>query len=196
MNLTTKIIKITLSLLAIFLLLNFGFIYVVAKSRPEIVDADAAIILGAAINTPALTNRTLEGLRLAEQGKVEKLVLSGGKISDSDISEAEYMEKVIKRFGEKPVEYILEEESHSTYENIRNSKAKLSQAGIDTDGAIVIVSDEFHLARGVLLAKRAGFETVQWSAPEPDYYSQSDLRFYYFREFMAMLNYLPKFIFG
>lgn len=138
----------------------------------------------------------MEGLRLYQDGKADRLVLSGGKISDSDISEAQYMEKVIKRFSDQPVEYILEDQSHSTYENIRNSKQKLQEAGIGTDGSIVIVSDEFHLARGVLLAKRAGFETVYWSAPEPDYYSDKDLRFYYFREFMAMLNYLPKFIFG
>lgn len=196
MNFSVKIITITLSLIAIFLLLNFGFIYTVAKTRPEISDADAAIILGAAINTPALTNRTLEGLKLAQDGKVDVLVLSGGKISESDISEAQYMEKVIKRFSDKPVNYILEEESHSTYENIRNSKIKLAEAGIGVENSVVIVSDEFHLARGVLLAKRAGFETVSWSAPEPNYYSAADLRFYYFREFMAMLNYLPKFIFG
>ena len=196
MNFTVKLIKIILSLAVLVLLINFGLIYGVAKSRPVITNADAAIVLGAAINTPALTNRTMEGLRLYQDGKADRLVLSGGKISDSDISEAQYMEKVIKRFSDQPVEYILEDQSHSTYENIRNSKQKLQEAGIGTDGSIVIVSDEFHLARGVLLAKRAGFETVYWSAPEPDYYSDKDLRFYYFREFMAMLNYLPKFIFG
>lgn len=177
-------------------LINFGMIYAVAKTESQFEKADAAIILGAAINTPALTNRTTEALSLYEQDKVDLLVLSGGKISESDISEAEYMEKVIKRYSGEPVEYILEEGSHNTYENIRNSKQKLADVGLGTDSSIVIVSDEFHLARGVLLAKRAGFETVYWSAPEPEYYSQEDLRFYYIREFFAMINYVPKFIFG
>lgn len=196
MNFTVKLIKIILSLAVLILLVNFGLIYGIAKSRPDIANADAAIILGAAINTPALTNRTMEGLRLYQDEKVHKLVLSGGKISDADISEAQYMEKVIKRFSEQPVEYILEDQSHSTYENIRNSKQKLAEAGIGEEGSVVIVSDEFHLARGVLMAKRAGFETVYWSAPKPDYYPAKDLRFYYLREFIAMLNYLPKFISG
>lgn len=196
MKIFVRGIKIFLLAAILISLVNCGLIYAVAKTESQFEKADAAIILGAAINTPALTNRTTEALSLYEQDKVDLLVLSGGKISESDISEAEYMEKVIKRYSGEPVEYILEEGSHNTYENIRNSKQKLADVGLGTDSSIVIVSDEFHLARGVLLAKRAGFETVYWSAPEPEYYSQEDLRFYYIREFFAMINYVPKFIFG
>ncbi|HAG27618.1 TPA: hypothetical protein DCG61_02460 [Patescibacteria group bacterium] len=196
MNIFVKILKYFLFAVLVVLILNVGFIYTIAKSRPEIERADAIIVLGAAINTPALTNRTAEGLRLYQDRKAEVMVLSGGKISESDISEAEYMEKVINRFSDEPVEYLLEENSGTTYENIKNSQAKLREAGRADNGSVIIVSDEFHLARGVLLAKRAGFETVYWSAPAPNYYSQEQLRFYYFREFMAMINYIPKFIFG
>ncbi len=196
MNIFVKILKYFLFAVLVVLVVNVGFIYTIAKSRPEIERADAIIVLGAAINTPALTNRTAEGLRLYQDRKAEVMVLSGGKISESDISEAEYMEKVINRFSDEPVEYLLEENSGTTYENIKNSQAKLREAGRSDNGSVIIVSDEFHLARGVLLAKRAGFETVYWSAPAPNYYSQEQLRFYYFREFMAMINYIPKFIFG
>lgn len=160
--------------------------------RPPIEHADAIIILGAAINTPALYNRTQEGLRLYQDGKADTLILSGGKIADSDISEAEYMEKVIIGNTAEPVRYVLEDQSHNTYENIRNSKAMLGEG----DDTVIIVSDEFHLARAVLLAKRAGIEKVYWSAPVAGYYRAPELRFYYFREFVALINYIPKFIFG
>lgn len=175
----------------LLLMANAALIWGVAHTRPEIPHADAVIILGAAINTPALTNRTKEGLELYEQGKADVMVLSGGKISDADISEAQYMEKVIRRNATGEVEYILEEESHNTYENITNSKAKLNGKE-----SVIVVSDAFHLARAVMMAKRAGFETVYWSAPSSGYYSRPELRFYYMREFVAMINYLPKFIFG
>lgn len=178
---------VLLGLIALDAILIWG----IAHSRPEIKHADAVIILGAAINTPALTNRTKEGLELYEQGKADVMVLSGGKIADADISEAEYMEKVIKKNAHGDVNYILEEGSHTTYENIQNSKAKL--AGKQS---VIVVSDAFHLARAVLMAKRAGFEDVYWSAPSSGYYSRPELRFYYLREFVAMINYLPKFIFG
>ncbi len=186
-----RLIKTILIVFAIVFIVNAGLILTIANWRPEIKGSDAVIILGAAINTPALKNRTLEGLQLYEQGKADVMILSGGKISNADISEAEYMAKVINYETQGGAKYVLEDQSHTTYENIKNSKAKLG----DSD-SVIIVSDEFHLARAVLLAKRAGFETVYWSAPKPDYYSAKDLRYYYFREFLAMLNYIPKFLFG
>ncbi len=186
-----KVFRYLIIALVLFVVANAALIWGIAHERPDIPHADAIIILGAAINTPALTNRTLEGLELYEQGKADVLVLSGGKISDADISEAEFMEKVIKKNATKKVNYILEEDSHNTYDNIRNSKAKLGDKE-----SVVIVSDAFHLARAVLMAKRAGFETVYWSAPSSGYYQRPELRYYYFREFFAMINYLPKFILG
>jgi uncharacterized SAM-binding protein YcdF (DUF218 family) len=186
-----KIIIWLAGLVGFLILLDAAFIWGVAHSRPEIKHADAIIVLGAAINTPALTNRTLEGLQLYEEGKADVMVLSGGKIAEADISEAQFMEKVIKKNAKEQVKYIIEDESHNTYDNIINSKAKLG----DKD-SIIVVSDAFHLARAFLMAKRAGFETVYWSAPSSGYYQRKELRYYYFREFAAMINYLPKFISG
>lgn len=175
----------------VFVAADALLIWGIAHTRPEIKHADAIIVLGAAINTPALTNRTKEGLEIYEQGKADVMVLSGGKISDSDISEAQFMEKIIAKNSDGEVNYILEDQSHNTYDNIKNSKAKL-----EGKTSVIVVSDAFHLARAVLMAKRAGFDDVYWSAPSSGYYSRPELRFYYFREFVAMINYLPKFIFG
>ena len=181
----------TAGLLLFLLAADAVLIWEVAHNQPEIDHADAIIILGAAINTPALRNRTLEGLEIYEQGKADVMVLSGGKIADEDISEAEYMKKVIDKNAKGKVNYILEEESHNTYDNIKNSQKMLGDKE-----SVVIVSDSFHLARAVLMAKRAGFETVYWNSPSSGYYSREELRFYYIREFVAIINYLPKFIFG
>lgn len=174
---------------------DLALVWGIAHIRPEIKHADAVIVLGAAINTPALTNRTKEGLELYEQHKADVMVLSGGKIANEDISEAQFMEKVIKKNAKEKVDYILEQDSHNTYENIKNSKAKLEQEG-KPHNSIIVVSDAFHLARGVLMAKRAGFDDVYWSAPSSGYYHRPELRYYYFRELIAMINYLPKFISG
>ncbi len=189
-----KILKIVLILIGAIFVLDAGLILTMANWQPEVGKADAIIILGAAINTPALTNRTLTALRLYQQGKADTMILSGGKIADSDISEAQFMEKVIARNTADPISYILEDQSHNTYENIKNSKAALKSVG--NRSSIIIVSDKFHLARAYLLAKRAGFKTVYWSSPEPDYYSRADLNYYYLREFIAIIDYIPKFILG
>lgn len=191
MNFFKRITSSVIVLIAVIAILDMSYIVLIARWRPEIKKSDSIIVLGAAINTPALYNRTLEGLHLYEQGKADVMILSGGKISEADISEAEYMEKVIKKNTTQTVAYVLEEQSHNTYENIFNSLRK-----IEKKDSLIIVSDEFHLARAVLVAKRAGFKTVYWSAPQPDYYKQDDLRRYYIREFFAMLSYVPRLIFG
>jgi uncharacterized SAM-binding protein YcdF (DUF218 family) len=186
-----KIIK--LLLLACVILLVVDILIVVGFSiyRPAIPKTDAIIVLGAAINTPSLYNRSLQGLKLYQEGKGEVIVASGGRISDDDISEAAYISKVIKKNGDQAIPVILEDKSTDTYENIKFSKVKIPDAT-----SIVIVSDDFHLARAVLMAKREGFAHVYWSSPQPYYYSKTDLVFYYFREIVAMIDYIPKFIKG
>ncbi len=176
---------VTVIILDAFIVLGIG------TYRPEIKKVDAIVVLGAAINTPTLYNRSLQGLKLYEEDKGLLMVLSGGRISVKDISEAGYMKKVILSKAKQPVPIILEEDSHNTYENINNTKAKIGEGK-----SLLIVSDEYHLARAVLLAKRAGFGPVYWSSPVPFYYSKRELGMYYLREVVAMLSYIPKFIFG
>ena len=176
---------VTLFLIDAVFVLSFSFFH------PHIQKADAIIILGAAINTPALYNRSLEGLRLYKEGDADVVVLSGGRISDADISEAQYMQKVIKKNSSSTVPTLMDEQSHDTYENIKNSKSL-----IPNDKSVIIVSDQFHLARGVLMAYREGFRHIFWSSPKPYYYKKSELVFYYVREIVAMVAYIPKFILG
>lgn len=173
------------------LLLDLAVVVFFGLYRPVIKPADAIVVLGAAINTPALYNRSLQGLKLYETGDAKVMVLSGGRISDKDISEAGYMRKVIENKAAGPVPLILEEDSHSTYENLKNTKAK-----IGSSKSLIIVSDEYHLARAVIMAKREGFGPLYWSSPSPVYYKNSELAFYYLRELVAMLAYIPKFIMG
>jgi len=159
--------------------------------RPRIDHADAIIVLGAAINTPALYNRSLEGLRLYQEGKASEMILSGGRISSTDISEAGYMQKVIKKNDPNPVVEVIDDQSHNTYENIKDSRELAGNLK-----SVIIVSDEYHLARGVLMAYREGFRPVYWSAPKPSYYKTTELAFYYIREIVALIAYIPKFIVG
>jgi uncharacterized SAM-binding protein YcdF (DUF218 family) len=175
--------------------LSFAVVYSFSVYERPIQKADAIIILGAAINTPALYNRSMEGLGLYQSGKSDVLILSGGRISNEDITEAGYMKKVIMQNNnnnnvEQP-KMILEEDSHSTFENIRNSKNKAPEVK-----SIIVVSDKYHLARAVLLAKRMGFKPVYWSAPSSDYYPKKELYYHYLRETVAIVAYLPKLAFN
>lgn len=191
MKIFWKMVKTAMWLFALLFAFDALLVFGVGLSQPVIPKTDAGIILGAAIYTPALYNRSLKGLELYDQNKVGVLVLSGGRISDKDMSEAQYMEKVITRNSKahEPALLILEQESHSTYDNIVNSKKKIPEAK-----SVIIISDRFHVARGVVMAKAAGFEKVYWASPDPSYYSFRELSQYYLRELVAMFAYIPKFL--
>ena len=162
--------------------------------HPTIPDhVDAIVVLGSKVGTPALTQRTLTGLKYYQQGKTDIIVLSGSRGQDEQISEAQAMVDIIKseveRTHGKMPHLILDSQSNNTSENIHNSKALIPDAK-----SILLVSDGFHMARSLLLAKDAGFQRVYWDSPSPSYYSIPDLSYYYIREVVAIIVLLPKLI--
>ena len=184
-----KSFKFFLAFASCLFSISLLFVTAMADLSPHLGQADAILVLGAAINTPALTNRSLVGLHLYEQGQAPLLVLSGGRISDKDISEAGYMKKIILQHAASQPPMVLEEQSHTTFQNVKNSRGLLNGAK-----SVIVVSDEFHLARAFLLLKRNGFKSVYWAGPEPTYYSRDKLMFYYLRETLALIFYLPKLV--
>jgi uncharacterized SAM-binding protein YcdF (DUF218 family) len=184
-----KAAKYVLYGVLILLILDVVVVLGFAISSPHIKKADAIIIMGAAINTPAIRNRTLEALKLYEAGDAQVLILSGGRINNRYISEAQNMQRILDQNTDHPLNLILDEEAGSTYENIKNARDKLPNAE-----SIIIVSDNYHLARSVLMAKSLGFKKVYYSSPDSSYYKSSELLYYYSREMAAMVSYLPKFL--
>lgn len=189
-------LKLSIKIAAIALLtvgiLDFAYVIGFSMFRPNVpAGVDAVIVLGAKVGTPALTQRTLTGLLYYQQGKTTTLVLSGGKGPNEPISEAQAMDNVIKAavaktHGTMP-HIVLETKSTDTMQNLGNSHALVPKAH-----RVVIVSDDYHLARSVAIAKHVGFKTVYWNAPKPSYYSDLDLAHYFVREAVAMIVYAPQ----
>lgn len=176
---------------AVFFVLDVLVILFFSFYRPVIKKADAIVVLGAAINTPASYNRSLEGLKLYQAGDAPLIILAGGVDYPHSLPEAEYMQNVILHNVSVVPSMLLDTTSQSTFQNLQNTK-KLISGG----KSIIIVSDSFHLARAVLTAKRLGFNPVYWDSPKPIYYDARELLYYYGREVFAMVDYLPKFAFG
>ena len=156
MKIFWRVLKILLWIAAVFLALDLAVIFFFAAYRPPLQKADAIVILGAAINTPEAYARSLEGLKIFDEGYAPIIVLSGGQDYSGAITEAEYMERVILTNSSSTVPVILEDQSHSTYDNIINTKAELG----GHTGSLIVVSDSFHLARAVLTARRQGFSPI------------------------------------
>ena len=148
-------------------LLAVGVIYFVAVEIPIIAasggdntDADAIIVLGAAVHgdTPSLS--LMERINAAEDYLKSHpdciAVLSGGQGSNENMSEARAMFDRLKAAGIAPKRLIMEDQATSTAENIKLSYEIIDE--VRPDASVAVVSSEYHLYRAKLIAASQGHE--------------------------------------
>ena len=115
-------------------------------------------------------------------------IVSGGKGTDEEISEAQCMYEWLTAKGIEQERILLEDKSASTSENFRFSKEKLDDQQIS--GQILIATDGYHQYRAQYLAKQEGFsECCAASAPTSWYL----LPTYWIREWFGIVH---AFVFG
>lgn len=107
---------------------------------------DCAIVFGAAAHGneagPGIRRRVDTAVRLYEEGKIETIIMSGGKGSAEQLSEAEIMRNYAVEQG-VPSSVIIEEgASSSTWENLLFSRPLTGSCETVTG-----ISDAYHLAR-------------------------------------------------
>lgn len=141
----------------------FGIVAAAAKTDRE-PEAPFLLVLGAGVNgtVPSLSlyNRLTAAKDYLEAYPEARAILSGGQGPGEEITEAECMRRWLEAAGIAPARLILEEESTSTYENIRNSLALIEAMGENPRGRLAIVSSEYHLYRAKSLAKELGAEPL------------------------------------
>lgn len=123
--------------------------------------ADCGLVFGAAIsgrNTagPAIVRRVDGAAALWKEGQINTLILTGGKGDSWRLSEGAVMRQQAIRDGVDGRDILVEDSARSTKENLANSRF-LVEKHCKT---VVAISDQYHLARIRLLAKRAGWGSL------------------------------------
>ena len=148
-------------------------------------DLDYIIVLGAHVNGTKLTLALLERVRRAllylEENPGTKAVLSGGRGDGERISEAEAMYRYLTEHGISPERLIKEEWSTNTKENLDFSLRLIGS----TDYSIGIVTNNFHVFRGVAIGKKCGCQKIY---PLPSRSCSWRLLIYIPREILAILK--------
>jgi len=182
--------------LAIFVYLGSLVSVVIFSLRKNVPDhADAVMVLGAKVNlndTPstALYSRTMEAVALYNQNRANYFITTGGE-GLGDSPEAQISAIIAEENGVPADKIISEKESHTTFENVQDVESQAKGQGIRS---VIVVSDQYHVARGVLVAKYFGFSPVYWDYPDLSYYTDSQIIWNYAREAAAVLAYLPRMI--
>lgn len=121
-------------------------------------EPDTMIVLGCMVYewgpSILLRDRLDTALDYLEDHPDTTVIVSGGQGADEHISEAQAMHDYLVERGFPPEQILLEDQSTNTYENMLFSNRIIAENGIDVTDDIVVVSNDFHLARVRMLFKR------------------------------------------
>ncbi|MFJ6674956.1 ElyC/SanA/YdcF family protein [Actinosynnema sp. NPDC091369] len=154
---------------------------------------DAVVVLGAGLIgdrvPPLLASRLDRGLHLYRRevaaGRTPLLVVSGGQGSDEAVSEAEAMRDYLVRRDVPDEVIVLEDRATTTAQNLQYSARLLAERG--WTGRAVAVTNNFHVFRAAVLARRLRLRMQIIGAPTAWYFLPSA----FLREFAALLAQNP-----
>lgn len=170
--------------------ITFAFIGSAGTGDPE-KTCDYVIVLGAGVNgkDPSLILRerldAAEGYLRANEHVI--CIVSGGQGPGEEITEAACMQNYLVNNGIAPERIWMEDKATSTWENLKFSLELIREKTGQTPSKAGIISNEFHLLRAGLMAKKQGLEMVGIPAET----SWVSLRInYYMREIVAIWKYM------
>ena len=154
---------------ALFLIVT-GILMGTAAKRADKVEADALIVLGAAVHgdrvTWVLSNRLDTAAEYLDAHPDAICVVSGGQGDGESVTEASAMQKyLVERKGISPDRILVEDRAENTRENFAFSKAMIEER-LGTDAKIAFVTTDFHVFRAGRVAKKAGIDATGIAAPD------------------------------
>lgn len=146
------------------------------------------VILGAGLNGDKLSwtlwERMDKGLGMLLENPGMKVVVSGGQGPGESITEAEAMRRFLLEHGIAKERIFKEEKSTSTMENFRYSREILEQLNYNSAEPVVVITNDFHMFRAKILARRNGLDPVGVPSPTPWYLRPNA----YLREYFAVVK--------
>ncbi|KGX92889.1 multidrug MFS transporter [Pontibacillus halophilus JSM 076056 = DSM 19796] len=156
-------------------------------------DTEAAVVLGAAAYynkpSPVFEERIKQGIKLYEEGNVDKLIFTGGKGKGAEYAESEVAKMYAINNGVPEEDILIENTSGVTQENLENAYQIGQEQEIDT---YTLVSDPLHMKRAILMAKQIGME-VKASPTETSAYQSLETKLpFFFKEWAYYMGYQGK----
>lgn len=154
-------------------------------------EPDYIVVLGAGLHgsqpSQILSDRIATAYQYLTDHPDVICIASGGQGEDEDISEAQCIFDHLTAMGIAPDRIWLEEKSTSTWENFRFTLNLIEEKCGSHPEKLGVLSNDFHLFRAKLFAKKCGIEPIGIPAPT----SRFSLRVnYYLREVAGVWHYL------
>ncbi|NLX63394.1 MAG: YdcF family protein [Clostridiaceae bacterium] len=184
------------AILAVFIVCTIFFVVVEAliiidpyiHGKQQAGRVDTVIVLGCGIwpdgrPTLALKMRLDKAIEYYEENPHVKIVVTGGQGPNEPYPEALAMEEYLLSHKVPKEKILIEDKSTSTRENFEYSR-KVMNLTDDKIEKIVFVTNDFHVLRARILARRFGFDAYAIPAPTPTVIVFNS----YLREFFAFVK--------
>ncbi|NLO97951.1 MAG: DUF218 domain-containing protein [Peptococcaceae bacterium] len=144
---------------------TFGAKYIVEGAQAP--QADAVLILGAYVlpngtASPMLQDRLMTGLELYNQGKSQRILVSGDH-GRKDYDEVNTMKQILKDHGVPAGHIFMDHAGFNTYDSVYRAR------DIFQVKKVIIVTQEYHLKRAVFIARKLGLEAYGVAADRHNY---------------------------
>lgn len=183
-----KIIRVSVYVVFCAELIFISFLGIYGQIDNVRYDEDAVVVLGAGVHgdkvTVTLQMRLDKAIEYHRKNPEALIVVTGGKGFQETVTEAYAMEKYLIENGVDSSVIVKEEKATSTNENMRFSK-EILDTYFEGDYCIAVVTNDFHIYRGVHIAKIEGFDNVSHIHAETQWYNIMPC---YLRETLAVLK--------
>ena len=164
-----KIVAITLLVLLLTTVVTGTRIYKYGSVSTD-TEADAAVVLGAAVwsknVSPVFRERINHAVDLYRRNKVRKIIFTGGQGNPNEPTEAAAARSYALANGVPPQDILVEQKSHTTYENIVYAK---QLADANNLKKVLLVSDPMHMRRAMTMASDVGLNAYPSPTPTTKY---------------------------
>jgi len=187
-NRIPKKIHLTAGVLCLFPVALVAFLFIYGNTGNVTYNEDVVIVLGAGVRGESVTRPLARRLDAAfdywQRNPDAYIIVTGGLGSRATITEAEAMARYLERRGMPRERILLEELSTSTYENLKFAK-EILDAHFPDGFSAVLVTNDFHIFRGVQTARSVELDVNRRGA-HTDWYSWP---VNYLREMLAVVNF-------
>ena len=160
-----KLVKYGFLLILVYFIVCNIFIFIYAQQKPS-QHAQTMVILGSqvlgtpAVASPTLADRLDVAVQYLNENPETKVVVCGGQGEDESATEASVMAKYLIDKGIDANRVYQEDKSRRTAEQFIFANRVIPL------GKTVVVTNDFHILRSIMLAKRSGIHDVSGlSAP-------------------------------
>lgn len=160
-----KLVKYGFLLILVYFIVCNIFIFIYAQQKPS-QHAQTMVILGSqvlgtpAVASPTLADRLDVAVQYLNENPETKVVVCGGQGEDESATESSVMAKYLIDKGIDANRVYQEDKSRRTAEQFIFANRVLPL------GKTVVVTNDFHILRSIMLAKRSGIHDVSGlSAP-------------------------------